>query len=76
MSECTWELLKNLETAKELVEEYDRLNPFPKKNSVKQEKKKDNTFINKKRNSDDIKRNENIMQDNDGKIAENENNKN
>ena len=40
MSECTWELLKNLETAKELVEEYDRLNPFPKKNSVKQEKKK------------------------------------
>lgn len=77
MSECTWEPIENLETAKELVEEYDKLNPIQKKNSVKSEKnKKDNTFINKKRNSDDIQQNENIMQDNDGKIAENGNNKN
>jgi len=77
MNESTWEPIENLETAKELVEEYDRLNPFPKKNSAKSEKnKKDDTFINKKRNSDDIHQNENIMQDNDWKIAENENNNN
>ena len=31
MSESTWEPLENLRTAIELVEEYDRAHPFPKK---------------------------------------------
>ena len=76
IGESTWEPLENLETAKELVAEYDQLNPFPKKKSVKQEKnKKDNTFINRKRSNDNNQQNENILPDNDGKIAENEDNK-
>ena len=48
MSESTWEPMKNLESAKEIVEEYDRLHPFPK--SSKPESKKKDTLLNKKRN--------------------------
>ena len=65
LDQSTWEPLENLETAKELVAEYDQLHPFPKKKA-------------KKRNNDNrnnIQQNENIIQDNDGNIAENENHK-
>ena len=48
MSESTWEPMKNLESAKEIVEEYDRLHPFPK--STKTETKKKDSLLNKKRN--------------------------
>ena len=52
MSQSTWEPMKNLETAKELVEEYNRSHSFlnqPK--AVKQKNpEKDNTFIHKKKN--------------------------
>ena len=76
MAECTWEPIENLATAKELVEEYEHLNSFPKQKSVKQDtNKKDNSFINKKRNKDNNQQNENIIQDSEEKIEENENNK-
>ena len=51
MNECTWEPMKNLESAKELVEEYNRSHPISngQKASKKEQKKKDSTsFINKK----------------------------
>ena len=49
INQCTWEPMKNLESAKELVEEYDRSNPETNQKSTNN-KKKDNTFLNKKRN--------------------------
>ena len=51
MSQSTWEPMKNLESAKELVEEYDRTHPITnqQKSSKSEYKKKDATFINKKR---------------------------
>ena len=77
MDECTWEPIENLETAKELVKEYDQLNPFPKKKTVKSEKNKkdNNNSINNIRNKDNNQQNENIIQDNVEKIEENEDNK-
>ena len=35
LDQSTWEPLENLETAKELVAEYDQLHPFPKKKAKK-----------------------------------------
>ena len=51
MNQSTWEPMKNLESAKELVEEYDRTHPITnqQKSSKSEHKKKDTTFINKKR---------------------------
>ena len=44
MNQSTWEPLENLRTAMELVEEYDREHPFPKKltgkKKIDQKKKK------------------------------------
>ena len=60
MNQSTWEPMKNLESAKELVEEYDRTHPITnqQKSSKSKHKKKETTFINKKRkeeNDDKIK---------------------
>ena len=51
MNQSTWEPMKNLETAKELVEEYNRSHSFsnqPKSTKTKSAKK-DNIFIHKKK---------------------------
>ena len=48
-SENTWEPLKNLGSIKDLVDEYDK--QFPKE---KNENEKNNDYLNKKRNSDNI----------------------
>ena len=53
LSESTWEPMKNLESAKEMVEEYNRTHPInSQKNSKSYSKKKESTFVNKKRNGD------------------------
>ena len=51
MSESTWEPLKNLETAKEIVAEYDKTHPISKQNrsSKSLSRRKNESFINKKR---------------------------
>ena len=51
MSQSTWEPMKNLETAKDLVEEYNRTHPITNsQKTIKSEsKQKDDTFINRKR---------------------------
>ena len=66
MSQCTWEPLKNLETAKDLVDEFERLHPLPSQQKSKNDaKKKGKTFIQKKRNSPDKnENNENNIQEN------------
>ena len=58
ISQCTWEPMKNLETAKELVEEYDRTHPITlERNKGKSEQtKKEKNMMGKKRN---IKKDEN-----------------
>jgi len=67
ISQCTWEPMKNLETAKELVEEYDRTHPIglDKKPGKSEQKKKDknNNLLSQKRklNKDE---NENTIQEN------------
>ena len=65
ISQCTWEPMKNLETAKELVEEYDRTHPITldKKSGKSEQKKKDKntTLLTKKRS---IKKDENKIQEN------------
>ena len=47
LSQSTWEPMKNLESAKELIEEYNLSHPIESKKHVK--KKKNSTYINKKR---------------------------
>ena len=66
MSQCTWEPLKNLETAKDLVDEFERLHPLPSQQKSKNDaKKKGKSFIQKKRNSPDKnENNENNIQEN------------
>ena len=51
MSESTWEPLINLETAKEMVAEYDKAHPISKQNKPSKSKSrpKKESFINKKR---------------------------
>ena len=88
MSQSTWEPLKNLETAIELVEEYNRIHPITEKSTKTENKKKDNTFIKKKRKGEkqeieDVKKNnspiENNMEDkvknNDEELKQNNNEK-
>ena len=78
MNQCTWEPMKNLESAKELVEEYNRSNPIdlPQKSSKTDHKKKDDTFLNKKRkeikeeNEEKVEKEE-IKEENEKKNQEN-----
>ena len=67
ISQCTWEPMKNLETAKELVEEYDRTHPITldKKSGKSKQKKKDkNTTLLTKKRSIKKDENENTIQEN------------
>ena len=87
MSQSTWEPMKNLESAKELVEEYDRTHPITnqQKSSKSKHKKKETTFINKKRKEENddkiqqIPQNEKLVEEvekknnEDSKINTNEN---
>ena len=86
MSQSTWEPMKNLESAKELVEEYDRIHPITaqQKSSKSEHKKKETTFINKKRKEENddkiqqIPQNEKLVEEveknnEDSKINTNEN---
>ena len=87
MNQSTWEPMKNLESAKELVEEYDRTHPITaqQKSSKSEHKKKETTFINKKRKEENddkiqqIPQNEKLVEEvekknnEDSKINTNEN---
>ena len=77
ISQCTWEPMKNLETAKELVEEYDRTHPqtLDKKPGKTEPKKKDknNSLLSKKRN---IKKDENRIQESSNEIIHDDEAKN
>ncbi len=68
MSQSTWEPMKNLETAKELVEEYNLTHPITNsQKTVKSEsKKKDDTFINKKRKEENEEKSQQNYQDEKG----------
>ena len=58
MSESTWEPMRNLDTAKNLVAEYDSTHPFENQHkSSKSSKQKKATFINKKRKGENDKKN-------------------
>jgi len=78
MNQCTWEPMKNLESAKELVEEYNRSNPIdlPQKSAKADHKKKEDTFLNKKRkeikdeNEEKVEKEE-IKEENEKKNQEN-----
>lgn len=80
MSQCTWEPLKNLETVKDLVDEYN--NNHQMKTNIKEPKPKKKqtpkTFINKKRKSSskEKKNNEVTEKDDSSKnVNQDENNK-
>ena len=64
MSESTWEPMRNLETAKNLIEEYDRTHPIDSrsKSSKASCKQKNSTFINKKRKEENCEEDEQIRQ--------------
>ena len=73
MSQSTWEPMKNLESAKELVEEYDRLHPMPgsQKGNKSEHKKKDNTLLSKKRKEEKEENDDKNQQNSsNGKIVE------
>ena len=82
ISQCTWEPMKNLVTAKELVEEYDRTHPIilgkkPGKSKQKKKDKNNNLLTKKKILKKDKNENkilENIPNDknHDGKTKYNE----
>jgi hypothetical protein len=81
MNQSTWEPMKNLESAKELVEEYNRMFPLdaPTKSAKSEGKKKEDSFLNKKRKDkkEDIEEipkeeiKEDIKEENDKKNQEN-----
>ena len=60
MSQSTWEPMKNLETAKELVEEYNRTHP------IKNVQKTSDSFINKKRKEEIEEKSQQISQNEKG----------
>ena len=75
INQCTWEPMKNLESAKELVEEYDRSNPETSQKSTN--KKKSNSFLNKKRKEEKQKEENEEKEIKEEKIQEkNQNEKN
>ena len=49
MNQCTWEPMKNLETVKELVDNYNSLHPIISQKKSKTEVKRPESFINAKR---------------------------
>ena len=65
MSQSTWEPMKNLETAKDLVEEYNRTHPIANsQKAVKYENKpKDDTLIRKKRKEENEEKSQQNSQD-------------
>ena len=71
INESTWEPMKNLETVKELVEEYDRIHPIPNpsKSSKASQKKNSDSFINKKRKEENDEKNQEINQ-NENKLED------
>ena len=88
MNQSTWEPMENLETVKELVEEYNRTHPITEKkrsSKASSHKKNSNSFINKKRNEENDEKNQQINQnenklddankinDDDSKVKANEN---
>ena len=60
MSQSTWEPMKNLETAKDLVEEYNRTHP------IKNVQKTSDSFINKKRKEEIEEKSQQISQNEKG----------
>ena len=64
MKESTWEPMRNLETAKNLVAEYDSTHPIENqhKSSKTSSKQKKSTFINKKRKEEKNEKNNQINQ--------------
>ena len=73
IDESTWEPLKNLKHAKELVDEYNSAHPFSedKKSNKKGKSKKDDKFINKKQ-----KRKKEIEEIEEIEVIEENNNQN
>ena len=82
MSQCTWEPFKNLESAKELVEEYNLTHPIITQKPPKSANAKKHDFINKKRKLDDddddyqVKENTQNENKNDDQVKENTQNEN
>ena len=76
MSQSTWEPMKNLETAKDLVEEYNRTHPITnsQKTTKSESKQKDDSFINKKRNKENEEKCQQNSQDEKGPEEEVKNN--
>ena len=68
MSQSTWEPMKNLETAKDLVEEYNRTHPITnsQKTTKSESKQKDDTFINRKRKEENEEKCQQNFQDEKG----------
>ncbi len=72
MNESTWEPMKNLETVKDLVEEYNRTHPITEKkrsSKASSTKKNSNSFIQKKRNEEKGEKNQQINQ-NENKLED------
>ena len=65
MNESTWEPMANLETVKELVEEYNRTHPITEKkrsSKASSHKKNSDSFINKKRKEENDEKTQQINQ--------------
>jgi hypothetical protein len=62
MNESTWEPMKNLETIKELVEEYNRTHPITEKKRPSKASHKKNSLIQKKRKEENDEKNQQISQ--------------
>ena len=72
LSQSTWEPMENLETVKDLVEEYNRTHPITEKkrsSKASSTKKNSNSFIQKKRNEENDEKNQQINQ-NENKLED------